>query len=909
MSTRNLDRLFAPTSVAVVGASNRPHTVGALVMRNLLQGGFEGPIMPVHPRNQAVAGVLAYPTVEALPLTPDLAVVCVPPSAVPGVIESLGARGGRAAVVITAGLGQVRDDDGRTAQELMLEAAGRYGVRLLGPNCVGLLVPGLNLNASFLHEPAKPGKVAFVSQSGALCTAVLDWASPRGIGFSHFVSLGDNLDVDFGDTIDYLGTHPDVRAILLYIEAIRDARKFISAARAASRNKPVLAIKAGRVAEGAKAAASHTGALAGADHIYDAAFRRAGILRVYNLEELFEAVETVAHQRRLNGERLAILTNGGGIGVMAVDDLIDMGGTLAPLSEETIGKLDAVLPPTWSHANPIDIIGDAPGKRYTDAMEILFRAPEVDSVLVMHAPTAISSPDEIAEKVIAAANKNKRAHVTTCFVGEGAVANARRMFTQASIPTYETPDQAVRAFMHTVTFARNRKILMETPPSLPVEFTPASTTARLIIEASMAGDRLIMSEPDAKAVFAAYGIPTVETHIARGPDEAREVADRMGCPVVVKILSPDITHKSDVGGVVLDLNTPEETELAAQNILERVGRTYPEARIEGFTVQKMMRRPGAHELIIGVTTDPVFGVVILFGEGGTAVEVIADRAVTLPPLNMNLARNLIESTRIYKRLQGYRDRPPADLDAICLTLIKVSQLVSDVPEIVELDINPLFADSRGVLAVDARIRLDPTQTRGPHRMAIRAYPKDLEEWFTMTNGERVLLRPIRPEDEPKHYEFVSRLTPEDIRFRFFGLVKELPHDQMARLTQIDYSREMAFIARADHDKDGEEETLGVVRTVTDAENERAEFSIVVRSDLKGSGLGVALLEKMIRYCRGRGTRQMVGQVLKDNTRMLHFCENLGFRRDRMVEEDVVELVLDLQEVPERSAHDGRPAGS
>jgi acetyltransferase len=418
----------------------------------------------------------------------------------------------------------------------------------------------------------------------------------------------------------------------------------------------------------------------------------------------------------------------------------------------------------------------------------------------------------------------------------------------------------------------------------------------------MAGDRLIMSEPDAKAVFAAYGIPTVETHIARGPDEAREVAERMGCPVVVKILSPDITHKSDVGGVVLDLNTPEETEQAALNILARVKRTYPEARIDGFTVQKMMRRPGAHELIIGVTTDPVFGLVILFGEGGTAVEVIADRAVTLPPLNMNLARNLIENTRIYKRLQGYRDRPAADLDAICLTLIKVAHLVSDVPEIMELDINPLFADSRGVLAVDARIRLDPTQKRGPHRMAIRAYPKDLEEWFTMTNGVTVLLRPIRPEDEPKHYEFVSRLTPEDIRFRFFGLVKELPHDQMARLTQIDYSREMAFIARADLDKDGEEETLGVVRTVTDANNERAEFSIVVRSDLKGSGLGVALLEKMIRYCRGRGTRQMIGQVLKDNTRMLHFCENLGFRRDHMVEEDVVELVLDLQEVPERSAH-------
>ncbi|MQX35186.1 bifunctional acetate--CoA ligase family protein/GNAT family N-acetyltransferase [Roseospira navarrensis] len=900
MSTHNLDKLFAPTSVTVIGASNRPHTVGNLIMRNLLQGGFEGPIMPVHPKSQAVTGVLAYPTVEDLPIVPDMAVVVVPPAAVPGVIDSLGRKGVKAAIVITAGLGQVVDEQGVTAQARMVEIARRYSMRLLGPNCVGLLVPGVNLNASFLHEPARPGKVAFVSQSGALCTAVMDWASPRGIGFSHFISLGDNLDVDFGDTIDYLGTHPDVRAILLYIEAVRDARKFLSAARAASRNKPVLAIKAGRVAEGAKAAASHTGALAGADHIYDAAFRRAGVLRVYNLEELFEAVETVAHQRRLVGERLAIMTNGGGIGVMAVDDLIDMGGSLATLSDDTVEKLNKVLPPTWSKANPIDIIGDAPGKRYTDSMEILFQAPEVDSVLVMHAPTAISSPDEIAGKVIDLYNKNKKAHVTTCFVGEGAVANARRMFAHAHIPSYETPDQAVRAFMHTVTFARNRKMLMETPPSLPVEFTPAATTARLIIEASMSRGSMIMNEPDAKAVFSAYGIPTVETHIARGPDEAAEIADRMGCSVAVKILSPDITHKSDVGGVVLNLNTPEETRQAAQNILDRVGQVYPDARIDGFTVQKMMRRPGAHELIIGVATDAVFGLVILFGEGGTAVEVIADRAVTLPPLNMNLARNLIENTRIYKRLQGYRDRPAADLESICLTLIKVSQLVIDVPEIVELDINPLFADSQGVLAVDARIKLDPSPQASAQRMAIRPYPKTLEEWFTMTDGRSVLLRPIRPEDEPKHYEFVSRLTPEDIRFRFFGLVKELPHDQMARLTQIDYAREMAFIARADLDKDGEEETLGVVRTVTDADNQRTEFSIVVRSDLKGSGLGLALLEKMIRYARDRGTTTMIGQVLKDNTRMLHFCENLGFKRARMVEEDVVELELDLQHTGDKA---------
>ncbi|MBF0305523.1 MAG: GNAT family N-acetyltransferase [Alphaproteobacteria bacterium] len=893
MSVRNLKSLFAPKSVAVIGASMKPHAVGTVLMRNLLQGGFEGPIMPVNPNYTAVSGVLAYKDIPSLPVAPDLGVVCVPPKAVVQTIRELGERGTRAAIVVTAGLNHKKDPAEVSIQQEMLDVARQYGMRIQGPNCLGLLVPGIGLNASFAHQPALAGKIAFVSQSGAVCTAVLDWARPKGIGFSHFISLGDSADVDFGDVLDYLGSDPSTRAILLYIESIHERRNFMSAARAAARNKPVLAIKAGRMAEGAKAAASHTGALAGADAVYDAAISRAGMLRVYDFDELFTAVETLARSRPMKGERLAILTNGGGIGVMAVDDLIEGGGKLAELSPETIAKLDAVLPATWSRGNPIDIIGDAPGDRYVKALEIVMAAPEVDATLVMHAPTAISSATEVADKVIACAQNHKKANVLTCWVGEEAVGPARRQFGAAGLPTYETPGSAVRAFLHLVRYRRNQELLMETPPEAPSEFTPATATARLVVENAMSTGHEFMSEPEAKAVLAAYGVPTIETHIARTPADASRIARDMGGLVALKILSPDITHKSDVGGVVLNLDGPFEVEKAANHMIDRIKSRYPDAHVQGFTVQEMARRPGAHELIVGVSNDPIFGPVILFGQGGTAVEVIGDRAVALPPLNMTLAREMIQRTRIFKLLQGYRDRPPVNLDAICLTLMQVSQLVIDIPEIVELDINPLFADPQGVLALDARIKVLPrSQSGGTERLAIRPYPKSLEETVTLRDGNRVLLRPIRPEDEPNHHVFVSKLTPEDIRFRFFGLVHELPHTEMARLTQIDYDREMAFIATCTG-PDGKPETLGVVRTVTDPDNERAEFAIVVRSDIKHVGLGYALLEKMIRYCKNRGTRSMIGQVLQDNGRMLKLVEKMGFKRGAWIEGDAVEIKLDL----------------
>ena len=892
MTVRNLDKLFNPQSVAVVGASNRVGSVGRVVMRNLLEGGFSGPIMPVNPNHQSIVGVLAYQDITMLPIVPDLGIVCTPPATVPGLIRDFGEKGTKAVIVLTAGLKGHVDASGKTLDQVMLETAHQYKMRLLGPNCLGLLVPEIGLNASFAHLPAKPGKIAFISQSGAMCTAVLDWARAHDIGFSHFISLGDSVEIDFGDVIDYLGSDPNTLEIMLYIESIKDRRGFMSAARASARNKPILVIKAGRAEEGAKAAASHTGALAGSDDVYDAAFRRAGLLRVQEIEELFAAAETVTRARSIKGERLAILTNGGGIGVMAVDNLIDYDGRLAELTDETIADLDKVLPDTWSRSNPVDIIGDAPGERYTQALQILGNAPEVDAVLVMHSPTAIISSVKVAEAIANQADSVSKT-ILTCWVGGEAVTPARQLFNKAGIPTYETPSQAIRAFMHIVDYRRNQHMLMETPPSVPSDFDTDSETVRGIIKSTLETTPSgMMSEADAKTVLASYGIPTVATFIVETPEEGAKKADEIGYPVAIKIHSPDITHKSDVGGVHLFLESAEAVKNAAETMLGSISASHPDARIDGFTVQKMVQHAGAWELILGVKTDPIFGPVIVFGEGGKAVEILGDSAIALPPLNMMLSRYMIRQTRIYNQLKGYRDVSPANLDAICMACVQLSQLVVDHPEISELDINPLLANEDGVIALDARIGVVPPPAGKEKRLSIRPYPGELEEYCVLRNGLKVLLRPIRPEDEPKHHEFISKLSPEDIRFRFFGLLKSIPHSQMARLTQLDYDREMAFIATTKNE-DGNTETLGVVRVATDPDNENAEFAIVVRSDLKEQGMGTKLLEKMIDYCRQRGSKAIIGQILNDNRPMLELAKDMGFTISPQTGEDAVEVTLSL----------------
>jgi acetyltransferase len=886
MTVRNLEYLFRPASVAVIGASDRPQSLGATVMRNLLAGGYTGPIFPVNPKHSSVAGIRAVPDLGSLDRAPGLAVVCTPPQTIPGIIDQLGAKGGKAAVVLTAGLGAITDARGRTLTQAMLDAAKPHLLRILGPNCVGLLAPTIGLNASFAHTGARPGKIAFVSQSGALTTALLDWANSRGIGFSHFISLGDSADVDFGDVLDYLASDSATAAILLYVEAITNARKFMSAARAAARNKPVIAVKSGRVAESAKAAASHTGALAGTDDVYDAAFRRAGMLRVESTFNLFVAAETLALARPFHGDRLTIMTNGGGPAVMATDALIRGGGRLAQLADETLQRLDQYLPATWSHGNPVDIVGDAPAERYVRTLQDLLADPQSDAVLLIHAPTAIVPSDAIAAACVPVARAAQR-NVLSCWLGAAAVEKARRTFVDAGLPSYDTPEDAVYAFLKMAEFRRNQESLMQIPPSAPTDFSADVDTARSVVGKALDEGREILTEVEAKDVLRTYGIPVVATRIATSPENAARLAGEMGFPVALKILSPDVTHKTDIGGVALNLESGQAVREAAQAMDARLRRLRPEAHLTGFTVQPMAQRPGSHELIIGAATDATFGPVILFGHGGTAVEVVADRAIALPPLNVALAREVISRTRISRLLAGYRDRPAADQDAICGVLIRTAQLVADIPEIVELDINPLLADAQGVIALDARIRVAPARTTGTERFAIRPYPKQLEEAVSLS-GSPILLRPIRPEDEARLKQLIDQSRPEDIYFRFFGALRELPHSQLARFTQIDYDREMAFVAI-----DADNELLGEVRTVTDPDNEQAEFGILVRSSAQGKGLGHALLEKMILYCRARGTKELFGDVLPNNSRMLALADNLHFQRGRPPGDGVARISLRL----------------
>jgi acetyltransferase len=868
MTLRSLDSLFNPSSIALVGASKTPGTVGYVLARNLMSAGFDGPIMPVNPKHRAIGGVLTWPNVASLPVTPELAVVSTPADSVPGVVADLREKGTKAAIVVTAGFGEGGDRTGLSRAAALQKAAG--DVRIVGPNVLGVMVPGIGLNAGFAGRTPLAGDLAFVAQSGAVLASVLDWATARGIGFSHMVSLGDMLDVDFGDMLDYLGRDPRVRAILLYIEAIKDVRKFMSAARAAARMKPVVVVKGGRQPEGARAASSHTGALAGSDAVYDAAFRRAGMLRVTDMAELFDAVETLSRAPRISGERLAILTNGGGMGVLATDGLIDEGGTLAALSDETIASLDAALPPTWSHGNPVDIIGDAPAGRYGAAMEALLADDGVDAILVLNTPTAVADSTVAAEAVVGTLAEH-HPPVLACWLGAESVA-ARKLFATRGVPTYDTPGEAVRSFMHMVRYRGNQKLLMQVPPSVPQDFEPDTQAVRAMIDGALGVGRDWLTEPEAKAVLRAYGIPVVDTAIAATPEEAAKAAADMPGPYVVKILSRDIVHKSDIGGVALDLDTPEEVAAATRGILARARDRAPDATIDGVVVQRMVRRPAAYELIAGVSEDPQFGPVLLFGQGGHGVEEIGDTAMALPPLNSLLARSLIERTRIYRLLRGYRDRPPVALDAIILTLIQTAQLATDFAEIVELDINPLLADPDGVIALDARIRIAPAEGPAQARLAIRPYPREMEGHVHLRDGTEIAVRPIQPEDAPALHEMVSRAAAEDLRLRFFQPMRRLPEQLAARLTQIDYDREMAFVSLDPADG----AITGVGRLMADPDLREAEYAIIVRTDWKGRGLGYALMNRIITFATERGIETIYGEVLRENEPMLRMAKELGF---------------------------------
>lgn len=886
MTIRNLEKLLRPASVALIGASSRPHSIGNTIARNLLAGEFQGQIWFVNPRYREIEGRPCHTSVAALPEAPELAVIATPPATIPGIAGELAARGTRAIVVITAGI------DAPTKQAI-LEAGRGACVRVLGPNCIGLLIPPIGLNASFAHRSTSHGKLAFLSQSGALVTAVIDWAAARSIGFSHIVSLGDMADADFGDLIDYLAGDPDCSAILLYIEAITQAPKFMSAARRAARVKPVIAIKSGRNASAAKAAASHTGALAGADAAYDAAFRRAGIVRVRELHDLFSAAEMIAKAHVLKGERLVILTNGGGAGVLAADSLADRGGTLAALTPATLARLDQHLPPAWSHGNPVDIIGDADAERYTQALQAVAADPGVDAVLVLNCPTALTSSDDVAATVVAAdvANGHGKTLITN-WLGADAAASARARFNEASIPTFETPTAAVEGFMQLVRHKRGQDELMRTPPRAADGGIDRAAAQRLIADAITAG-RTMLPGSDASALLATYGIPVVETRIAADPAEAGAIAADLlkhAMAVVLKVRSDDISHKSDVGGVLLGLATPASVEAAANDMLSRIARLRPGARFGGFTVSPQIQRPRAHELILGMAVDPTFGPLILFGAGGVGVEVISDTALALPPLDPILAEDLIRETRIARLLGGYRDREPANLPAVVDALVRLATLVTDHPAIRELDINPFLVDHNGGVCLDARVKLvDPTATpRIPP--AIRPYPSQWQRAVTLDGFGEILIRPIRPDDEALYAAFFDRVSLEDRRLRLFAPIKTLTHGFLARLTQIDYAREIAFVAL----NAASGELLGVVRYAADPDLTAGEYGVLVRSDLKGRGLGWRLMQHLIEYARAEGIAKLTGSVLVENTAMLRICRELGFQIDHAVgDPGVVAVTLNL----------------
>ena len=872
MTIRNLDAIFRPGSIVLIGASDRPFSAGQATMHNLLAAGFRGPIAPVNPAHASVSGLTCYPDVAGVPFAPDLAVICTPPATVPKLIDELGARGTRGAVVITAGFAELGNEAGQALERAMLAAARPHLLRVIGPNCVGVISTAAGLNASFAPGEVTKGGIAFVAQSGGMLVTVLDWARARGIGFSHLVSLGDMADVDFGDMLDYLATDPGTTAILLYIEAVTAPRKFLSAARGAARLKPVIAIKAGRHAAAAKAAASHTGAMAGADSVYDAAFHRAGILRVIELEELLDAVETLAHPLQFSGDSLVILTNGGGPGVIATDALLDRGGELTTLSAATLGRLDAVLPATWSRGNPVDIIGDAPPERYAAALEILFSAPETGAVLVLNVPTAIASSVAAAEAVIRTCRDAGRG-VFANWMSVNAAARTTASFAAAGLPAYDTPGEAVRGFMHVVGYRKGQQVILETPASDAGEFRTDEAAARGIIATALARGDSWLPPGDVFALLDCYRISVARAVVTPTPEAAGDAALRFGTPVALKIVSPGIQHKSDVGGVILSLRGKEEVGRAASGMRARVNAKAPGAPIEGYLVQEMITRPGAYELIAGVAVDRQFGPVILFGHGGTAAEIIGDSAIALPPLNQRLARELLERTRIYRQLRGYRDHPPAALDDIALTLVKLSQMVVDLDEVVELDLNPLLADAAGVVVLDARIRIAPPEGKRGARLAIRPYPRELESETLLPTLGRLRIRPIRPSDAAGFAELIGSLTEEDARLRFFSPLRNLEPHALARFTQIDYEREMGFVAFGDDDPG---RIAAAAMLVSDPDGVAGEFAIVVRSDLHRRGIGRLVMRKLIDYARSIGLSTVNGDVLNENRAMLALCAELGF---------------------------------
>ncbi len=882
MGAHILEQLFNPRGVALFGASEREGSVGAMVLANLIKAGFKGAIVPVNPKHKKVQGLHCHPDLSRVEHDVDLAVIATPAPTVPNILRQCGAAGLKGAVILSAGFGEA-GVDGQRLQRECVEVAQRYRMRLIGPNCLGIMRPAIGLNATFSHNQALPGQLALVSQSGALVTAVLDWAQARGIGFSAIASTGDAADVDFGDVLDYLALDPQTRGILLYVEGVRHARRFLSGLRAAARMKPVIVLKSARHAEGAHAAATHTGAMIGGDDVFDAALERAGVVRVERITQWFSAAQTLAQGLSLRGENLLILTNGGGPGVMATDRAADLALPLAQLGAKTVETLDAVLPAHWSKGNPVDILGDATPERYGEAVRLCLADPAVDMMVVLLTPQAMTDPTGCARAVIEQAKASHKP-VLACWMGETLVSEARDLFDAAGIAHFRSPETAVEALAYLVAHRRNQRLLMQTPGPL-TDDTPADVEgARLILQAARAEGRTVLTTRESKAVLSAFHIPTNPSILARTPNEAMLAAESIGFPVALKISAPALTHKSDVGGVRLNVRSVQSARQQVQDMLDQVRARHPEVEIEGVTIERMAEVGHKRELLIGVTRDPVFGPVIAFGLGGTAVEVLRDRAIALPPLNSVLAERLVRRTRAARMLEQFRDAPAVDPKRIEQVLLRVSEMVCELPEIAALDINPLLAGELGVVAVDARIELaDTLHGAEPYaHMAIHPYPAHFAHQATLSDGREILLRPIRPEDAELEQAFVRGLSEESRYLRFMRAIEELTPEMLVRFTQIDYDREMAFVAL--FEKDGQQEEIGVARYSVEPDGESAEFAVVVADAWHGLGVGTLLLEALIESARQRGVRELIGEVLPRNRSMLALADRLGFSR-QMLESD------------------------
>ena len=902
MSTRYLESLFNPASIAVIGASERADNLGGMVLRNLMGGGYPGRLLVVNQNDyDNVHGVPCVKKVSKMEFSPDLAIICTPPDTVAKTIKRLGEAGVRTAIVMTGGMSRTHSKTGQPLMYSVREAARETGIRVLGPNTIGLMVPARSLNATYAHMGAIPGRVAFVGQSGTIASSVIDWAFARGVGFSYFLTLGDGMDIDHDDLIDYLAQDTQTRAILLHIENIPNARRFMSAVRVASRTKPVIAVKSGRVPESEWFPHDLPDGLKRSDPIYDAMLQRAGVLRVDGLGQMFDALETLTRMRPLRRETLAIMANGVGPGVLAVDRLADLGGELAELSNSSIENLAELLPPYWTRKNPIDLNYDASPELYGQAIKILAKDPEVANVLVMYAPSLTEDSLQIADAVVQA-SKGTRLNVFTCWLGQSTVMDAREEFYRAGLPSFFNPEKAVMAFMQHVRHQRVQRLLTETPESFTDHFADRTHTRHVVNRALRAG-RYHLSNREARDLVRDYGISTIETMYCDDMEEVLEVFAVERRPIDITIIHEQACHpfldlsptQRRYKGTVQKLNSEAAIMDSCRYLMEEYKSHFPESGFLGFAVQRSYQHVGGIEFSVGITRDALFGPLVVCGAAGAQINVMTDRQIALPPLNMVLARELLRRTYMYKLLKEHSLKPEEDIRAVSETLVTLSKIVIDIPEIKGLEIAPLLFNEQGAVAVNIAINLADK----PGRPIIQPYPRELEEWIVLPkSGRRVIIRPVLAEDEPAHRAFHELQSPESIRYRFFQYRKHFSREDVAQMVQIDYDREMVFIANAPREDGEGEETLGTVRTWTDADNLQCEFAVMVHDKMKGEGLGVALMQKMIDYCRARGTVEMVGNVLPDNRPMLQLAEHLGFEIKFNTEEEVMDLRLVLNE-PEK----------